>query len=146
MTVLHRGSSQCKNLRWPMSKSGYRFRSEIAAVVLAGGLLLLSSTFLAAQTQPLATPDPFVTYRNALSRAADNLLAATTQRFAGDWASGPVGTTQLTDTATEFEVDATLGRTTTSERAVKRMQDLRPTLEPILREEGVPLQMAAVVL
>jgi hypothetical protein len=130
-----------------MFKSGYRFRSEIAAVVLAGGLQLLSSTFLPAQTQPLATADPFVTYRNALSRAADNLLAATTQRFAGGWASDPVGTTELTDADTEFEaVNATLGRATRLERAVKRVQHLRPTLEPILREEGVPLQMAAVVL
>ncbi|MGB9072223.1 MAG: lytic transglycosylase domain-containing protein [Terriglobales bacterium] len=32
------------------------------------------------------------------------------------------------------------------QKAVERVQGLRPVLEPILREEGVPLQMAAVVL
>jgi soluble lytic murein transglycosylase-like protein len=33
-----------------------------------------------------------------------------------------------------------------SQKAVERVQGLRPVLEPILREEGVPQQMAAVVL
>jgi membrane-bound lytic murein transglycosylase MltF len=85
--------------------------------------------------------DPFAGLHDALSSAADSLLAATAQRrpeIAGD-----NSTEKGTGRKAAFQSADSPQR---GKQAFVRVQQLRPVLEPILREEGVPAELAAVVL
>ena len=128
-----------------MSSLPYRFRSVILTVVLAGaqpGPAYLKAQTTAPGPQQPSTNDPFATYQKALSKAADGLLAASTQPVNGGSTQSTVTIPELTDARAE----SGMGNATSLEDAVKRVQTLRPAFEPILREEGVPPQFVAVVL
>jgi soluble lytic murein transglycosylase-like protein len=120
---------------------------------LAGAaiFLLLTSAWGWAQesvsgTSAASVDEAFLTFHQALSATANDLLAN---------AQRPTGMVRA-------QLDASLGsepwfvstlrtegktrQNLQLQKAVERVQGLRPMLEPILREEGVPQQMAAVVL
>lgn len=78
------------------------------------------------------TDKQFEAYHESLSGAADGLLKAPAQRKEG------------ANLAAAEEAPQSVNDNFTG--AVARVQKLRPLLEPILREEGVPPDMAAVVL
>ena len=99
---------------------------------------------LRAQTPIKSTPneDPFGQWHQALSSAADSLLTTPAQRQPGpDLASATAG---RSSEATDVLNLST--RTGSRERAWQRVEQLRPKIEPILREEGVPTELAVVVL
>lgn len=110
----------------------------ITLLVLASGPSWAQSEQAIAQAP--SQGDPFAVYRNALSSAADNLLTATAQR--------PPEAVVPADVAKDAFVWDASGLTDRQARnqAVFRLQELRPLLDPILREEGVPTELAAVVL
>lgn len=96
------------------------------------------SAQLWAQTPVSSDQDPFGQWHTALSSAADSLLATTAQRRAEAEASR-----QISEAVNAPEVSTP---TSSRVRAWQRVEQLRPLMEPILREEGVPTELAAVVL
>ena len=115
-------------------------RGSRALLVL--GVLLLAIEHgqpQTSETEPQAAMnDPFGAYHTSLSKAVDRALA---QPF------------QLSVEAPRNDPDSSAAPMATNgaagngpAAAINRVQQLRPILEPILREERVPTELAAVVL
>jgi hypothetical protein len=81
--------------------------------------------------------DPFTSFHTSLNNAADKALVLPT-RLPVQQGSNAVLSAANLDPATPKPSGST--------RAIQRVQQLRPVLEPILREEKVPAELAAVVL
>jgi membrane-bound lytic murein transglycosylase D len=100
---------------------------------------------------PKATLTPaageFSAMHAELDRAADNALADTVQRMAAV-ASDDGDTRPHSPESLILDFDQRY-RTTTRpsvSAALKRLQQLRPVMEPILESEGIPLEIASVVV
>ena len=108
-------------------------------------LLLVTTLLLGTQVWPqaprtssvAASGDPFVHVQETLSNAADNILA-TSQRLPERPQSDAV--------SGERPQAEKVSLRSTRQRALQRVEQLRPVIEPILREEGVPPGLIAVVL
>ncbi len=120
--------------------------SHIALLKKTGILLaiLAVGTQLWAQTPSNAGTgqDPFGQLDRALSRAADDLLTAVAQRPAAAPGIGAIAG-QGPEAMVALNISRHAG---SGERGLQRVAQLRPLIEPILREEGVPPELAAVVL
>lgn len=88
----------------------------------------------------------FSTFHQALSATANDLLASAQRpiEMVHPQLDPSLGSDPRFVSAPRAE--GKRGPTIQFEKAVERVQGLRPVLEPILRAEGVPRQMAAVVL
>lgn len=109
-------------------------------VVIFAGILLLgivSGWAQQAKTQN-QRGDAFASVNDSLSAAADRALAAP---FLPSTAA-PKNDSPLTIEMAPAISGERKGQT----QAINRVQQLRPTLEPILREEGVPTALTGVVL
>src|SRR6266700_1200225 len=106
------------------------------------GVLLLGSGHSRAQTVELQPQpqnnDPFVAYHASLNSTADNVLAAPMQR--------PMKATRNESSLPAVVTDAPTIQASGTAGAINRVQQLRPIIEPILREERVPTELSAVVL
>jgi Transglycosylase SLT domain len=116
-------------------------------------LLLLPAMPGCAQTARYSVPaasveDAFSAYHEALNGAADGLLSTTAQRALGSQSSSEVVNAQLPDDLVlhQFAERYWGGQEGNVRRAVERVALLRPTLDPILHEAGIPVEVAAVVL
>lgn len=123
----------------------FKPREGLKRVVLGAAVAILVSTVSAAQVDgprpdSNSAQDVFASVHQALNDAADRTLAvALSQR---SWMQPPAESTAaagrssltITDPVDRVRV------------AVRRVDQLRPTIEPILREEGVPAEFSAVVL
>jgi soluble lytic murein transglycosylase-like protein len=102
-------------------------------------LLLLFCIGTALGQSGLVLPDPFQQTRASLSAAADRTLAATlADRPWMKPARAPASSTPAAITP-----DNTVQRL---RAGIERVQQLRPVIAPILREEGVPPELLAVAL
>jgi membrane-bound lytic murein transglycosylase D len=121
-------------------KSTMRTSLVVLALLNASGQLWAQTVQGAFQNPSVS--DPFSGLHDELNSAADSLLAATAQRPMETVLRGG-SSNQRAET-----VDAQNGATRTGSqgRAWQRVEQLRPLIEPILREEGVPTELAAVVL
>jgi membrane-bound lytic murein transglycosylase B len=120
-----------------------------------GSLLLLPFLAMPAWTQtarysvPAASvEDAFSAYHEALNGAADDLLSSAVQRGIGAPTLGEVASSERPDEQAlhQFAEHYWGGQKGNVQRAVERVALLRPTLDPILREAGVPIDVAALVL
>jgi soluble lytic murein transglycosylase-like protein len=119
--------------------------------VLSGATLLLGLTVSTAAQERKDTSLPsveesFSSLHQALSATATNLLADAQRprpvavlATAGSSATGR-------DASPELTLRNEAKASGESKGALKRVQTLQPLIEPILREQGVPSQMAAVAL
>ena len=82
--------------------------------------------------------DPFVTFHMSLNRTADKVLATPIQR--------PMEPPRNDASLPAAVADASTTRASGPSGAIDRIQQLRPIIEPILREERVPTELSAVVL
>lgn len=107
------------------------------------------------QTARYAVPaalvgDDFSSYHQALSKAADMALAnvAREAQITSQNASVATNNTARTDATIlhQFAQQYWNGNDEAVRRAVARVTQLRPVLTPILHEEGIPDELAAVVL
>jgi soluble lytic murein transglycosylase-like protein len=116
-------------------------------------LLLLLTVTAWAQSAPYTVPAAsveaqFSAYHQALSGAADEALqAATAQRHVEtkSLAAVPAGRPE-NSVLRQFAQQYWDGQEENVRRAVERVAQLRPTLDPILREGGIPVDLAALVL
>jgi len=88
----------------------------------------------------------FSTFHQALSATANDLLASAQRPIEMVHPQLDASLGSDLGFVSGLRTDGKTGRNTQLQKAVERVQGLRPVLEPILREEGVPQQMAAVVL
>ena len=128
-----------------MSNIRFTFKFELQTALIAGALLLSSGHSWAQTAQPqsreLSSDEPFAMYDNALSNAADSLLAAAAQRAVGGPSNNSGARLEPEDAGAATGRDERSRRS----RAIIRVQQFLPVLEPILRNEGVPAGLAAVV-
>jgi Transglycosylase SLT domain len=115
--------------------------------------LLLLSAPAWAQTPSYLVPaasveSSFSAYHEALSDAADSVLARTVQRESQASALGAAINSPHPDSNAlhAFAERYWGGQDENVRRAVERVTLLRPTLNPILQQEGVPVDVAALVL
>ena len=118
-------------------------------------LVALASSAWSQTAQHYAVPaasvgDDFAAYRQALDSAADSALANVMREAA---ASGQIAEVAAKTTARpdakavhEFAEQYWNGNDEAVLRAVARVTELRPVLTPILHEEGIPDEIAALVL
>ena len=90
--------------------------------------------------------ETFSTFHQALSATANDLLAGAQPPI--DMVRPQLDASLGSDPGfvSALRTEGKTGKNIQLQKAVERVQRLRPVLEPILREEGVPPQMAAVVL
>lgn len=115
-------------------------KRALHALWLLGVLLLgigRGRAQLVEQRQP-QNNDPFVTLHTSLNRTADKLLASPIQR--------PIEAPRTDSSLPAAVTDASTIRASGSLGAIDRVQQLRPVIEPILREERVPTELSAVAL
>jgi soluble lytic murein transglycosylase-like protein len=107
---------------------------------LASALLLAVGHGHAQLIEPQPEPaarDPFGAYHSSLSKAADSALGLPVQ---------PRVEVKRSDFALSSAPMTTSANVSVPAAAINRVQQLQPILEPILREERVPADLAAVVL
>lgn len=106
------------------------------------GVLLLGIGYGRAQlAEPKPQPshnDPFVAYHASLANTADRLLAAPVQPSGASPRNNFISSVAPSEAAI-VKVRGQAGD-------INRVQQLRPIIEPILREERVPTELSAVVL
>ena len=128
-----------------MSSLRSRFELGLQTALIAGALLLSSADGWAQTAQPgpreLSTGEPFAIYHNALSSAADSLLAAAAEPSVGNPSNRSAVMLEPENAVAANGRDERSGL----KQAINRVQQFRPVLEPILRNEGVPAGLAAVV-
>lgn len=119
----------------------YKLHYYLRAVGIAGLLALLSATVSAQEVVPTTRrQDTFASLHTSLNDAADRSLAAALadKSWMKPWSGNPSSDTTLSRT----DIDPV-------ERlraAVDRVRQLRFMIEPVLREEGIPPELAALVL
>ena len=124
----------------------------LAAVVL----LFLTGTFVAlaqspsssAETNTAAEQSPFAAYHTELDRAADNALGDSIRRMAAaardhDSSLQPSSPDSL---IVGFDQRFRHGPRPSLGTAMRRLDQLRPMIELILQTEGIPLQLASVIV
>lgn len=126
-----------------MSNLCARRRFPTASAVLLSLLLATNAWAQAPSDGSNAPQDPFHQVQAALSNAADNLLATAAQRPPERPQVIPASAAEHSEAAAAANVS---GRAGSSEKAVQRVEQLRPVIEPILRAENVPTELIAVVL
>jgi soluble lytic murein transglycosylase-like protein len=120
---------------------------------LVSTMLLLLSMSAGAWAQGSASRAPaasvdeaFSTFHQALSATANDLLARAQRPIELTRPRMDASLGSDTRFVSALRTEGKTGRKIQLQKAVERVQGLQPVLEPILREEGVPQQMAAVVL
>jgi membrane-bound lytic murein transglycosylase D len=121
-----------------------RFASLLALVLL--------TAVAWAQSVPYSVPaasieDQFSVYHQALNNTADGILDST-QHPSESMSAGPAVNSSRADSdlLRQFAQQYWGGQEQNVRRAVERLAQLRLTLDPILQEEGVPVDLAALVL
>src|SRR3974390_1812991 len=131
-------------MRWRMVKE-----CLLAACLslTAVGVSSIEAQSITAATAHAPNSDPFAAFHAELERAADTALADTIQRME-DAASDDRNHTPsrspeslITDFDQHYRPTATTGVTA----AMKRLDQLRPVVEPILQSEGIPFELSSVV-
>lgn len=119
-----------------------RVAAAVPAIVFA--LSLMAGTALGQSSQPAAgrldPPDPLERWHASLSAAADKAVAMAAADRA--WMRAP----EVSVAAAAAEGREATIRRERSRAGVERVRQLRPKVEPILRQEGVPAELSAVLL
>ena len=127
------------------------YKTPLASAVLVFGILGFSTA--GAQTRlPAASsvqaPDQFSVLHDVLDRTADDLLADAVQRMA-DAANDDRGSVRVRSPESlvrNFDQKYRSNLSTGVSAAMRRLDRLRPLLSPILEREGVPQEIASVVV
>jgi soluble lytic murein transglycosylase-like protein len=115
-------------------------------------LLLSTSVWTWAQnadsgTSTASVDETFSVVYQALSATANDLLASAQRPLGVERPSSiSIRTSAAGFSLNELQEDGQAAPRIRLQEAVERVRALRPVFEPILREEGIPQQMAAVVL
>ncbi len=127
------------------------FKPLLTGAVLAFAAFSLPTA--GAQTKPAATaslqaPDQFCAIHDVLDRTANDVLADAVQRMAAaaDDRQGSVSPHSPELLVRDFDQKYRPNLSTGLSSALRRLDQLRPLLIPILEDEGIPQEIAAVVV
>lgn len=128
-----------------------RWTQQLGRSVVLVALAASAWSQTARYTVPAATVgDDFAVYRQALDHAADSALANVMReaRASSQIAEVTAKTAAQPDEKAlhQFAEQYWNGNDESVRRAVARVTELRPVLTPILHEEGIPDEIAALVL
>ena len=128
-----------------------RWTQQLGMLVVLGALAASGWSQTAHYTVPAASvEDDFAAYRQALDSAVDSVLANVMREAAASSqiVEAGVETTPLPDANVlhQFAEQYWNGNDEAVRRAVARVMELRPVLVPILQDEGIPGEIAALVL
>lgn len=135
----------------PDPSSIFGLLSQRKILVLASALgLIMTVTAWAQETRPsgssVSVDESFAAFHQALSATANDLLASA-QR---PGLAPPSDRSLQTVSGRPFNLDSPVSSQPEANvhlrQAIERVQALQPAIEPILREEGIPQEMSAVVL
>ena len=103
---------------------------------------------LAAAAANMPAPSPFAALHAELDRAADTALANTVQRMADAARDDSRNTRVVSPESLVVNFDRRFRPTTkpSVREAIKRLDGLRPFLDPLLQSEAIPLELASVVV
>ena len=127
---------------------GRRFFSAIILLVTSICVPPVEAQSIVAPATKTAVPGPFAALHAELDRAADTALADTLQRMA-DAASDDHRNPQLVSPESlALHFDRRFRPTTKPNirEALKRLDGLRPLLDPVFQSEGIPVELASVVV
>lgn len=113
-------------------------RRVYAAVLVAALSLGIGHGWAQQTTRTPFEDDLFAAYHNSLTSTADKVLAAPVQPS--------IESLGINSASPAAPIEAAIGKVSVRAGAIGRVQELRPVIEPILREEHVPTELAAVVL
>jgi hypothetical protein len=120
----------------------------VKMLVCAAVLLFISTATQAQQSQPptstASVEETFSTFDMALSTKARDLLVRVSQPSGAVEFDIPRSSDERA--ASALQVDRQDIQISQLEKSVERLRALRPVLEPILREEGVPPEVSSIVL
>ena len=130
-----------------MHKQGQQLGALVALVVFATSAWSQNARY----TVPGASVgDDFSSYHQALSNAADRALANMVEHAETKTQTDAVATNSTAqpdgETMHQFARQYWKGDDEAVRRAIARVTQLRPVLTPILNEEGIPKEVAALVL
>lgn len=142
---------------WPHHRGFGRLPATSKASVQTTAILLFALSFLAeavwaggASSAPAATTrPPFATYHDELDRTVSQILQraeASRQQPAATLRETPLPARPGDERIREFARQYWRGREQSFREALERLEELRPTLGGILRAEGLPEALVAVVL
>jgi membrane-bound lytic murein transglycosylase B len=127
-----------------------RWTQQLGLLVVLVALVASAWSQTAHYTVPAASVgDDFAVYRQALDSAADSALANVMREAASSQIAEVAAKTTAPPDAKalhQFAEQYWNGNDEAVRRAVARVTELRPVLTPILHEEGVPDEIAALVL
>jgi membrane-bound lytic murein transglycosylase B len=128
-----------------------RWTQQLGVSVVLVGLVASAWSQTAHYTVPAASvADEFAAYRQALDSAADSALANVMREAAANnqIAEVAANTTAPPDAEAlhQFAEQYWNGNDEAVRRAIARVTELRPVLTPILHKEGIPNEIAALVL
>jgi membrane-bound lytic murein transglycosylase B len=128
-----------------------RWTQQLGVSVVLVGLVASAWSQTAHYTVPAAlVGDDFAAYRQALDSAADSALANLVREAAArsQIAKAAPATTTPPDAKAlhQFAEQYWNGNDEAVRRAIARVTELRPVLTPILHKEGIPNEIAALVL
>jgi soluble lytic murein transglycosylase-like protein len=131
--------------------SDTRVLNVLRVLAITTVLLLSTSVWTWAQNADSGTStsvdETFSVFHQALSATANDLLASAQRPLGVDRLSSiSIRTSAAGFSLNELQEDGQSAPRIRLQEAVERVRALRPVFEPILREEGIPQQMAAVVL
>ncbi len=112
-------------------------RAWIIAILLSG---MVWAQGLQNVPRAVQSQDTFAGWHADLSDAADRTLAAAVADKS--WMKTPEVAVGAADPSSTTAIDPLVR----VRAAIQRVQQLRPTIEPILRQEGVPWELSAIVL
>ena len=140
-------------MRKPLSILGRPTRRMWVSKLLPGALLMgltMTASAWAQETDSSWTAasvnESFAALEQAQSATANDLLAGAQRPSAVPHTGSDMASTSGPTSALASQPEVQTKGSIRLEQALERVQALRPSLEPILREEGIPPQMAAVVL
>ena len=127
------------------------YKTVVAGAVLvfaSFGLSVADAQSIASAAVSAPTADQFSVFHEALDRTANDLLADSVRRMA-DAAGGDHGGVRSHSPESlllEFDQRYRPNLAPGASAALKRVNQLRPLLIPILEDEGIPQEIAAVVV
>jgi len=127
---------------------GRRFFSAIILLVTSICVPPVEAQSIVAPATKTAVPGPFAALHAELDRAADTALADTLQRMA-DAASDDHRNPQLVSPESlvlNFDQRFRPNSKPNISKALKRLDGLRPLLDPVFQSEGIPVELASVVV
>lgn len=140
------GNNNSPMTHWIETKERSVRGAALVSILLLSAVACSWSQKSQSERRPVSVADsPFAEVNESITQEADVVLASATQ---ADSVSSTVSPSEASIAKSSIREDAQShsGSSANAKNAQSRLASLRPVIEPILREAGIPTELAAVVL